>query len=159
MSSMVAEPSPLASEKRQLLLNKEQIVEKIDENPEIQTIQETYESMSTSEQNPDIPVPAMMKQLIEVTKIISQDRIQQYTLEQAVKELDEPCKVLSRDRLQRQFDVIVGMNQDVRDKTRNTGKSRNQTMMSIGDCDLLMERECDVSILMSCPSVFHVSLV
>ena len=71
-------------------------MEKIDENPEIQTILETYESMSTSEQNLDIPVPEMMKQLIEVTEIISQDRIQQCTLEQisdtsvsqAVKELD-----------------------------------------------------------------------
>ena len=157
---MVAEPGPIPSEKRELLLNKEQIVEKIDENPEIQTIQETYESMSTSEQNPDISVPEMMKQLIEVTKIISQDRIQQCTLEQisdtsvsqAVKELDEPCKVLSRDRPQRQFDVIVGMNQDVTDKTRNTGseKSGNQTMiemMNIGDCDSSMERECDVSVL------------
>ena len=83
--------------------------------------------MSTSEQNPDILAPEMMKQSIEVTKIISQDRIQQCTLEQindtsvsqVVKELDEPCKVLSRDRPQRQFDnVIVGMNQDVTDKTR-----------------------------------------
>ena len=134
---------------------------KIDENPEIQTIQETYEGMSTSEQNLDIPVPEMMKQSSEVTKIISQDRIQQKTLEQisdtsvseVVKELDEPCKVLSRDRPQRQFDsVIVGMNQDITDKTRNTGseKSGNQTMMdmmSIGDCDSSMERECDVSIL------------
>ena len=133
---------------------------KIDENPKIQTFLETYESMSTSEQNLDISVPEMMKQLIEVTKIISQDRIQQCTLEQisdtsvsqAVKELDEPCKVLSRDRPQRLFDVIVGMNQDATDKTKNTGreKSGNQAMtemMSIGDCDSSMERECDVSIL------------
>ena len=116
--------------------------------------------MSTSAQNPDIPVPEMMKQFTEVTKIISRDRIQQCTLEQisdtsvsqAVKELDEPCKVLARDKPQRQFDVIVGINQDVTDKARNTGseKSGNQTMiemMSIGDCDSSMERECDVSIL------------
>ena len=117
----------------------------------------TYESMSTSEQNPDVFVPEMMKQSIAVTKIISQNRIQQHTLEQisdtsvprVVKELNEPCRVLSRDRLQRQFDnVIVGMNQEVRDKTRNarSERSRNQTMMemmSIGDCDSSMKRECD----------------
>ena len=135
----------------------EHIVEKIDENPEIQTIQETYESMSTSEQNPDVLVPEMMKQSIEVTKIISQNRIQQHTLEQisdtsvsqVVKELNETCRVLFRDRLQRQFDnVIVGMNQEETDKTRNAGSasSRNQTMMemmSIGDCDSSMTRECD----------------
>ena len=77
MSSMVAEPDPIPSEKRPLLLYKEQIIEKIDENPEIQTTLETYESMSTSKQNLDIPVSEMMKQLIEVTEIISQDRIQQ----------------------------------------------------------------------------------
>ena len=131
--------------------------------------------MSTSEQNLDIPVSEMMKQLIEVTEIISQDRIQQCTLEQindtsvsqALKELDEPCKVLSRDRPQRLFDVIVGMNQDATDKTRNTGRERsgNQTMtevMSIGKCELSMERECDVNVLIKqiytgfdkCPSVF-----
>ena len=81
MSSMVVEPGPISSEKRPLLLNKEQIIEKIDENPEIQTTLETYESMSTSEQNLDILVSEMMKQLIEVTEIISQDRIQQCTLE------------------------------------------------------------------------------
>ena len=71
--------------------------------------------MSTSEQNLDIPVSEILEQLIEVTEIISQDRIQQCTLEQindtsvsqAVKELDEPCKVLSRDRPQRLFNVIV----------------------------------------------------
>ena len=45
----------------------EQIIEKIDENFEIQTTLETYESMSTSEQNLDIPVSEMMKQLIEIT--------------------------------------------------------------------------------------------
>ena len=113
--------------------------------------------MSTSEQNPDVLVPEMMKQSIEVTKIISQNRIQQHTLEQisdtsvsqVVKELNEPCRVLSRDRLQRQFDnAIVGMDQEVTDKTRNAGseRSRNKTMMdmmSIGDCDSSMNRECD----------------
>ena len=160
MSVMVAEPDPITSEKRPLLLNKEQIIERIDENPEIQTTLETHESMSTSEQNLDIPVSEMMKQLIEITEIIYQDRIQQCTLEQisdtsvsqAVKELDEPCKVLSRDRPQRLFDVIVGMNQDATDETRNTGKEKggNQTMtkgMSIDKCELSVERGCDVSVL------------
>ena len=109
MSFMVAEPDPIPSEKRPLLLYKEQIIEKIDENPEIQTTLATYESMSTSKQNLDIPVSEMMKQLIEVTEIISQDRIQQCTLEQIsdtsvsqdVRELDEPCKVLSRTTIRR----------------------------------------------------------
>ena len=153
MCSLVAEPGTIPSEKRPLLLNKEQIIDKIDENLEIQTTLETYESMSTSEQNLDILVSEMMKQLIEITEIIFQDRIQQCTLEQisdtsvsqAVKELDEPCKVLSRDRPQRLFDVIEGMNQEATDKTRNTGRERsgNQTMtegMSIGKCELSMER-------------------
>ena len=160
MSFTVAEPDPIPSEKRPLLRHREQIIEKIDDNPEIQTTLETYESMSTSKQNLDIPVSEMMKQLIEVTEIISQDRIQQCTLEQIsdtsvsqdVKELDEPCKVQSRDRPQRLFDVIVVMNQDATDETRNTGreKSGNQTMtegMSIDKCELSMERECDVSVL------------
>ena len=155
MSLMVAEPGPIPSEKRQSLLNKEQIVEKIDENPEILTIQETYESMSTSEQNLGVLVPEMMKQSIEVTKIIFRNRIQQHNLEQisdtsvsqVVKELNEPCRVLSRDRLQRQFDnVIVGMSQEVTDKTRNAGSesSRNQMMMEMmgaGDCDSSIKRE------------------
>ena len=100
---------------------------------EIQTTLETYESMSTSEQNLDISVSEMMKQLIEVTEIISQDRIQQCTLDQindtsvsqAVKELNEPCKVLSRDRL---FNVIVGMKQD-----DDKGNSMFQTMTQLDD--------------------------
>ena len=157
---MIAELDPSPSEKRPLLLYKEKIIEKIDENPEIQTTLETYESVSTSKQNLDIPVSEMMEQLVGVTEIISHDRIQQCTLEQindtsvsqAMKELDEPCKVLSRDRPQRLFNVIVGMNQDATDKTRNTGRERsgNQTMtegMSIDKCELSMERECDVSVL------------
>ena len=82
MSVMVAEPDPIPSEKRPLLLHKEQIIEKIDENPEIQTTLETYESMITLKQNLDIPVSEMMEQLVEVTEIISQNRIQQCTLEQ-----------------------------------------------------------------------------
>ena len=121
---------------------------------------DTCKSMSTSKQNVDIPVSETIKQLMEVTEIISQDRIQQFSLEQIsdtlvsqdVKELDEPCKFLSRDRPQRLFDVIVGMNQDATDETSNIGreKSGNQTMiemMSIGDCDSSMEKERDVSIL------------
>ena len=147
MSVMVAEPDPIPSEKRQPLLYKEQIIERIDENSEIQTILERYESMITLKQNLDIPVPEMMEQLIEVTEIISQNRIQQYTLEQI-----SDSNVLSRDRPQRLFDVIVGTNQDSTDETRNTGKENggNQTMTertSIDKGELPVERECDVSVL------------
>ena len=46
MSVMVAEPDPIPSEKRQPLLYKEQIIERIDENSEIQTTLETYESIT-----------------------------------------------------------------------------------------------------------------
>ena len=159
MSVMVAEPDPIPSEKSPPLLYKEQIIEKIDENPEIQTTLKTYESMTTLKQNLDIPVSEMMEQLIEVTEIISQNRIQQCTLEQIsdtsvsqdVKELEKPGKVLSRDRPQRLFDVIVGTNQDSTDETRNTGKEKggNQTMtegMRIDKGELSVERECDVSV-------------
>ena len=38
--------------------------------------------MITSKQNLDIPVSEMMEQLVGVTEIISQNRIQQCTLEQ-----------------------------------------------------------------------------
>ena len=65
MSFMVAEPDPIPSEKRPLLLYKEQIIEKIDENPETQTTLETYDSMSSSKQNLDVPVSEMMKQLVD----------------------------------------------------------------------------------------------
>ena len=115
--------------------------------------------MTTSKRNLDILVSEMMKQLTEATEIISQDRIQQNTLEQIsdtsisqdVKELDEPCKVLSRDRPQRLFNVIVGMNQDATDETRNTGREKcgNQTMtegMNIDKGELSAEREWDVSV-------------
>ena len=104
---------------------KEQIIEKINENPEIQTTLETYESMITLKQKLDIPVSETMEQLVEVTEIISQIRIQQRTLEQI-----SDSNVLSRDRPQRLFDVIVGMNQDSTDETRNIGKEKsgNQTM-------------------------------
>ena len=68
MSVMVAEPDPIPSEKRQPLLYKEQIIERIDENSEIQTTLETYESMITLKQNLDIPVSEMMEQLVEVTE-------------------------------------------------------------------------------------------
>ena len=44
-----------------LLLYKEQIIEKIDENPEIQTTLETHENMTTSKQNLDIPVSELME--------------------------------------------------------------------------------------------------
>ena len=55
MSFIVAEPDPIPSEKRPLLLYKEQIIERIDENSEIQTNLETYESMITLKLNLDIP--------------------------------------------------------------------------------------------------------
>ena len=41
IETMVAELGPISSEKRPLLLNKEPIIEKIDENLEIQTTLET----------------------------------------------------------------------------------------------------------------------
>ena len=116
--------------------------------------------MITLKQSLDIPVSEMMEQLVEVTEIISQNRIQQCTLEQIndtsvsqdVKELEKPGNVLSRDRPQRLFDVIVGTNQDSTDETRNTGKEKggDQTMTettSIDKGELSVERECDVSVL------------
>ena len=154
MSVMVAEPDPIPSEKRPPLLYKKQIIEIIDENSEIQTTLETYESMITLKENLDIHVSEMMEQLVEVTEIISQNRIQQCTLEQIsdtsvsqdVKEME------NRDRPQRLFDVIVGTNQDSTDETRNTGKEKggNQTMtegMSTDKGELSVEGECDVSVL------------
>ena len=57
MSVMEAEPDPIPSEKRPPLLYKEQIIERIDEDPEIQMIQE------------------IMKKSIEATTIIFQNRI------------------------------------------------------------------------------------
>ena len=74
MSVMVAEPGPIPSEKRLVLPCKEKIT---DENPVIQMNLDTYESMTTTRQNLDIPVSEMMEQLVEVMKIISQNRIQQ----------------------------------------------------------------------------------
>ena len=93
-----------------------------------------YESMTTPKQNLDIPVSEMMIQLVEVTKIISQNRIQQCTLEQI-----SDSNVLSRDRPQRLLDVSVETNQD-----------SNQTMtegMIVDKGELSRERECDVSVL------------
>ena len=147
MSVMVAEPDPIPSEKRSPLLYEEQIIERIDENSEIQTTLETYESVITLKQNLDIPVSEMMEQLVEVTEIISQNRIQQCTLEQI-----SDSNVLSRDRPQRLLEVIVGTNQDSTDETRNTGKEKggNQTMtegMNIDKGELSAERACDVSVL------------
>ena len=95
-------------------------------NSVIQMNLDTCESMTTPRQNLDIPVSEMMKQLVEVTKIISQNRIQQYTLEQ-VSDSD----ALSRDRPQRLHDVIVETNQDSTDETRNTGKETDENQMMI----------------------------
>ena len=111
MSVMVAEPRPIPSEKRLFLLCKEKITS---ENSVIQTNLDPCESMTTPRQNLDIPVSEMMKQLVEVTKINSQNRIQQYTLEQ-ISDSD----VLSRDRPQRLHDVIVETNQDSTDWERD----------------------------------------
>ena len=125
MSVMVAEPDPITSEKRPSLLCKEHTIERIDENSVIRMTPDTYESMTTLKQNLDIPVSEMMEQLVEVTKIISQNRIQQCTLEQI-----SDSNALSRDRPQRLLDVIVETNQDSTNETRNTGKEKgeNQTM-------------------------------
>ena len=57
--------------------------------------------------------------------------------------------------------------QDCKHLERKSGNHTMIEIMSIGDFDSLMERECDLSILikqivqglMSCPSVFYVSLV
>ena len=143
MSVMVAEPDPITSEKRP----PQQTVERIDENSAIQMTLDTYESMTTPKQNLNIPVSEMMEQLVEVTKIISQNRIQQCTLEQI-----SDSNVLSRDRPQRLLDVIVETNQDLTNETRNTGKENgeNQTMtagMIVDKGELSRERECDVSVL------------
>ena len=111
--------------------------------------------MITLKQNLDIPVSEMMEQLVEVTEIISQNRIQQRTLEQI-----SDSNVLSRDRPQRLFDVIVGTTTD---ETRNTGKEKggNQMMterMSMDEGELSVEREYRFAqSLMLCPSVFYVS--
>ena len=67
MSVMVAEPDSIPSEKRISLLHKEQI---IDNNSAIQMNLDTYESTTTTKQNHDIPISEMMKQMVEVTKII-----------------------------------------------------------------------------------------
>ena len=144
MSVMVAEPDSITSEKTISLLHKEQI---IDKNSMIQMNLDTCESMTTLKQNLDIPVSEMMKQLVEVTKIISQNRIQQCTLEQI-----SDSNVLSRDRPQRLHDVIVETIQASTNETRNTGKGmdENQRMtegVTVDKGELSSERECDVSVL------------
>ena len=95
---------------------KEQTIQRIDENSVIWMILDTYESMTTLKQILDILLSEMMDQLVEVTKIISQTREQQCTLEQI-----SDSNVLSRDRLQRLHDVIVEKNQDSTNETRNIG--------------------------------------
>ena len=144
MSVMVAEPGPIPSEKRLFLLCKEKIT---NENPVIQMNLDTYESMTTTRQNLDILVLEMMKQLVEVMKIISQNRIRQYTLEQ-ISDSD----VLSRNRPQRLHDVIVETSQDSMNETRNTGKEMKENQMTtegvtVEQGEMSSERECDVSVL------------
>ena len=85
------------------------VVEKIVETPETQTFQgtQTFVSCNTAEQTLDVPVPEM----VELPTIVSQDRIQQRTLEQIVdtqvpqivEELAEASKVFSQDRVQQRF--------------------------------------------------------
>ena len=88
-----------------------------------------------------------MKQLVEVTKIISQNRTQQCTLEQI-----SDSNVLSQDRPQRLHDVIVETMQDSTNETRNTGKGMDENQMmtkgvTVDKGELSSERECDVSVL------------
>ena len=71
MSIMVAEPDSISSEKRISLLHKEQITDK---NSMIQMNLDTSESTITMKQNHDILISEMMKQMVEVTKTISQRR-------------------------------------------------------------------------------------
>ena len=85
--------------------------------------------------------------MVEVTKIISQNRIQQCTLEQI-----SDSNVLSRDRPQRLHDVIMETNRDSTNETRNTGKGMDENQMMtegviVDKGELSSERECDVSVL------------
>ena len=65
----------------------------------------------TVEQILDVLVPEMVKQLMEVPKIISPNRVQQQTLQQivetpvpqVVEELSEASKVFSQDSVQQRF--------------------------------------------------------
>ena len=163
MSVMVAEPDSIPSKKRISLLHKEQITDK---NSMIHMNLDTFESMITMKQNLDIPISEMMKQMVEVTKTISQKRLQQYTQEQT-----SDSNALSRDRPQRLHDVIVETVQDSTNETRNTGTGTNEDQMmtervTVVKGELLSERECDISVLIKqiytgfltvCPSVFCVS--
>ena len=125
-------------------MHKEQITDK---NSMIQMNLDTYESMITMKQNLDIPISEMMKQMVEVTKTISQKRLQLCTQEQT-----SDSNALSRDKPQRLHDVIVETVQDSTNETRNTGTGTNEDQMmtervTVDKCELSMERECDVSVL------------
>ena len=144
MSIMVAEPDSIPSEKRMSLLHKEQITDK---NSMIQMNLDTYESTITMKQNHDIPISEMMKQMVEVTKTISQRRLQQCTQEQT-----SDSNALSRDRPQRLHEVIVETVQDSTNETRITGTGTNEDQMmtervTVDKGELSSERECDVSVL------------
>ena len=112
LSIMVAEPDSISSE---------QITDK---NSMIQMNLDTYESTITMKQNHDIPISEMMKQMVEVTKTISQRRLQHCTQEQT-----SDSNALSRDRHQRLHDVIVERVQDSTNETRNTGTGTNEDQM------------------------------
>ena len=156
---MVTEPDSITSEKRISFLHKEQI---IDKNSMIQMNLGTYASMITLKQNLDIPVSEMMKQLVEVTKIIYQNRIQECTLEEI-----SYSNVLSRDRRHcgnnSRFDK-----RDKKHRERNGWESDDDRRSDFGQRWIVewkrMWCECSWSNrfsqgLMSCPSVFYVSPV
>ena len=108
---------------------------------------DTYESMTAMKQSLDIPLSEMVEQLVEVTKIISQKRLQQCTQEQI-----SDSNALSRDRPQRLHDVIVETVQDPTTETRNTGTGMNENQMmtkgvTVDKGELSSEIECDVSVL------------
>ena len=62
-----------------------------------------------------VPVPRMIEQFVEVPKTVSQDRIQQRTLEQisdtpvpqVAEELVEVFTVFSQDRVQQRFAKLI----------------------------------------------------
>ena len=144
MSFMVAEPDSIPSEKRISLLHKDQI---IDKNSTIQMNLDTYESTITMKQNHDILISEMMKQMVEVTKAISQRRLQQRAQEQT-----NDINALSRDRPQRLHDVITETVQDSTNETRNTRTGTNEDQMMtervhVDKGELSSERECEMSVL------------
>ena len=84
--------------------------------------------------------------MVEVIKIISQERLQLCTQEQI-----SDSNVISRDRPQRLHDVIMETVQDSTNETRNTGKEMDENQMmtervTVDKGGLSSERECDVNV-------------